>query len=135
MTSNTLENFIVFYIEDEIMINKVIAGLLRLTFPNLHTFENPIPALQMIDNNIIPDIIITDIVMPKMDGIKMVEVIREKGIQSPVIITSGNSQQEYQESIDLLNIVGYLQKPTNVVELCSLVQNVVLKNVQKECGI
>ena len=125
--NETLQESIVFYIEDEIDISQVLKKMLQTVFPNLHTFENPKSALEMIENNVIRHLIITDITLPCMTGIELIEIVREKNIDSQVILTSGNSQEEYQEAIDRLNIFGYLQKPINIIELMKLSQDAIIK--------
>lgn len=70
-----------------------------------------------------PDIIITDLVLPDMSGIEMVEKIRENKVKCPVIITSALSDsQTILKSIDL-KIDKYLVKPIDLKMLLKTLLN------------
>ncbi|MCD8493583.1 MAG: response regulator [Geovibrio sp.] len=63
-----------------------------------------------------PDIIITDIRMPVMDGLSMAEQIREHNTDIPIIITTGHNDEEFfLRSIDM-SIDKYIKKPINFKE-------------------
>lgn len=58
-----------------------------------------------------PDIIITDIKMPKMDGLEMVRQLRERGNTANIIILTAYSSFAYAQSAIKLGAVDYLLKP------------------------
>lgn len=58
-----------------------------------------------------PDLIITDIKMPRMDGIQMVTKLREAGNQAKVIILTAYDSFAYAQSALRLGAVDYLLKP------------------------
>ena len=58
-----------------------------------------------------PDIIITDIEMPKLNGLEFVEKIREKDSSIQIIITSAYSHKEYLLRAIELKLIKYLIKP------------------------
>lgn len=60
-----------------------------------------------------PHIILTDIKMPKMDGIQFVEKIRGSCPDTRVIFTTSYMEVEYLKSAIQLSAVDYLQKPVN----------------------
>lgn len=64
-----------------------------------------------------PDIVITDIKMPEMDGLQMIEVLQEKNIPTEYIIISGYDEFEYAQSAMRLGVVDFLLKPINEGEL------------------
>ncbi|MBF0626642.1 MAG: diguanylate cyclase [Magnetococcales bacterium] len=60
-----------------------------------------------------PDIIVTDILMPTLDGLAMTKMIREADSEIPIIVTTAHNDEEYfLRSIDL-GIDRYVLKPTN----------------------
>jgi DNA-binding response OmpR family regulator len=64
------------------------------------------------------DLIITDIMMPKMDGFRFMELLREKNIKIPVIVASNLGQEEDEKKARDLGAVGYFVKsgvPINVL--------------------
>ena len=64
-----------------------------------------------------PDLIITDIKMPRMDGIEMVRKLREAGNQAKVIILTAYDSFSYAQSALRLGAVDYLLKPFHDGEL------------------
>jgi DNA-binding response OmpR family regulator len=68
-----------------------------------------------------PDIVITDITMPKMNGLEMSTKLRETSPDLPIVILSAYSQKEYLlEAIDV-GITKYLIKPFDPDELMEIV--------------
>ncbi|MBF0178590.1 MAG: diguanylate cyclase [Magnetococcales bacterium] len=64
-----------------------------------------------------PDIVITDILMPTMDGLAMTRQIRERDEEIPIIVTTAYSDEEFFiRSIDL-GIDRYVLKPTDPATL------------------
>ena len=64
-----------------------------------------------------PDLIITDIKMPHMDGIEMVRRLREAGNEAKVIILTAYDSFPYAQSALRLGAVDYLLKPFHDGEL------------------
>jgi len=64
-----------------------------------------------------PDIVLTDIRMPKMDGIAFTTQLLENSRESRVIFISGYMEIEYLKSAIRLSIVDYIEKPIDLAEL------------------
>ena len=64
-----------------------------------------------------PDIVVTDISMPKADGLKVVADTQQKGIKCKFIIVSGYTQFEYAYNALKYDVKDYLLKPINRDEL------------------
>ena len=77
-----------------------------------------------------PDVVITDIRMPVMDGIALLTKVREQFPLTKFIITSGYSDFEYARSAIALQVSDYLLKPVDPEEL----ERVLLK-IKKEFQI
>ena len=78
-----------------------------------------------------PDIIITDIQMPKVSGLDLVQRIREKDSLTQIIIISAYSHKEYLLKSIELSLVKYLIKPVSENDLISTL-NTCCKNIVKE---
>ena len=71
-----------------------------------------------------PDVVITDINMPKMDGLTMVNKLREAGCVTAVILLTGYSEFEYAQRAIQLSVIGYLLKPLNVEDITEVLVTV-----------
>ena len=63
-----------------------------------------------------PDLIIMDIKMPKLDGLKASKIISNK-MDVPIILLTAYSQKEFVEQSKYANVVAYLVKPVSEVDL------------------
>jgi two-component system response regulator YesN len=77
-------------------------------------------ALELIDR-VRPDIVLTDVRMPKMDGITLSRKLREKYPHIVLIIISGHDDADYLKSAVKLNAVDYIFKPVSLSELKTVV--------------
>jgi DNA-binding response OmpR family regulator len=111
------------YVEDEEFIRGVVAEFLQNYFKEIFQAGAGDEALKLYKEKK-PDIIITDIEMPKMDGLELCEKIRKDDKTTPIIIISAYSNQEYLLKAVELNLVKYLIKPVEedklfeAIELC-----------------
>jgi len=64
-----------------------------------------------------PDCVVTDLLMPIMDGQELLKKIREIDSDVPVIIASADIQQSSRTLCETLGISGFLQKPVQSKEL------------------
>lgn len=111
-------------VEDEMLVKK---GLLLTT--DWESFEcevvgeasNGCEGLEVI-MKLRPDIVITDIRMPGLDGIQMIEALREK-VDVEYIIISGYSEFEYARQAVKLGVKDYLIKPIDDDELADAIRN------------
>ncbi|MBP1964518.1 YesN/AraC family two-component response regulator [Paenibacillus aceris] len=67
-------------------------------------------ALKFIQSHI-PDIIITDIKMPRMDGLTFIETLKNANLSSKIIIISGYSEFSYAQKAMRFGAVDYVLKP------------------------
>lgn len=85
--------------------------------------ENGIEALDIIDKTS-PDIVITDIRMPFMDGMKLAENIKYRFPTTKVVIISGFDEFEYAQAAMGLGVLRYILKPINSVEMSELLREI-----------
>ena len=72
-----------------------------------------------------PDIILCDVRMPHLDGIQMVERIRQDMPQVSAIFMSGYSDKEYLMSAIKLNAINYIEKPIDNSELVAALRKAI----------
>ncbi|MGZ9235591.1 MAG: response regulator, partial [Anaerolineales bacterium] len=69
-----------------------------------------------------PDVLITDIKMPFMDGLQLSKIVRERMPWVKIIILSGHDEFEYAQKAISLGITDYLLKPVTVQNLQTVLQ-------------
>lgn len=68
-----------------------------------------------------PDCIITDMLMPEMDGIEFLRQLRSQGCVTPVIAVTADVQESTRESFEELGVSGFLSKPVRADRLLAAV--------------
>lgn len=81
--------------------------------------ENGIDALGKLEP-LEPDLVITDIRMPYMDGLQLADYLRENRPSIKVAIFSGFDDFEYAKQAIKLNVVEYILKPVNAAEMSEI---------------
>ena len=91
---------------------------------SLEYAESANEAMEMIKADI-PDIILTDIMMPGMDGFELIEWIKANSYNCEVIILTAYGTFEYARKALDYGVTGYLLKPINETELKELINKAV----------
>ncbi len=105
-------NLSVLLVEDDRLSLFVYAEFIRNIVTDVYTATNGFEGVEVFREKR-PDIIITDIMMPRMDGLEMIRKIKEIDPQVKAIMISGHSEADYFiRSIDL-GVDGYLLKPVD----------------------
>jgi len=71
-----------------------------------------------------PDIVLTDVNMPEMNGLEMITQLREEGFGGIFVILSGYSDFEYARQAVRLRVDDYLSKPVTMDNLKSVISRV-----------
>ena len=64
----------------------------------------------------LPDILVSDVRMPRMNGIQLAEILRERSASLQIIFISGYTDKEYLKSAIHLKAVNYIEKPIDLKE-------------------
>ncbi|XOB61723.1 response regulator [Campylobacterota bacterium DY0563] len=118
INNKILENITVLYAEDESIIQKGITETLNLFEIDVICAQNGQEGLSIFESSDKKiDLILTDIKMPKLDGLEMIKKIREIDKDIPIIITTAHQETTYlMQSIEL-NISAYVLKPIDIYKL------------------
>ena len=124
----------VLLVDDEIMIRE---GFKRLFNWEAHGCEvvgeaaDGMEALGQIDA-LLPDIVIMDINIPVMNGLKVIEVSRVKHPEIAYVIVSGYDDFAYCRQALRLQITDYILKPVNYEEFGSCIDNLKISMYEKQ---
>jgi PAS domain S-box-containing protein len=110
------------YVEDEEINRETVCRLLKRQFPELEICNatNGAEGLQLF-KELAPDLVLTDIRMPKMNGIEMSRRIASLGRGVPIIVTSAYSDVEYLIECIEIGISRYVMKPIDSSRLFAAV--------------
>lgn len=111
-----MKKYTILYAEDDLALaNQVIDLLEILDFKVLYA-KDGLGALKIIQEEKI-DILLLDISMPKLDGLKLLKQIRQNDNKTPVIMITALSDQQTLLNAVELNICRYLVKPFDRLKL------------------
>ena len=116
----------VLVVDDEKSIRNTFEIFLKKEHHSVFLAEDAAKAIDIINNNDI-DIILTDIVMPKISGLELLDTINEKISDIPVIIMTGEPTLQTARKAVKDNAFDYLIKPISKDELLKAVDNAVAK--------
>lgn len=129
---NYLKNLTILYAEDDEYAQQLLPMILEDYIGNVITVKNGQEALKVFRANKI-DLLITDILMPKINGIELAKTIKEeqKGIDStPIIFATAFTDTEYLLDSIKLRCDGYVLKPINVDNLLEVIHSALLPRIQ-----
>jgi two-component system cell cycle sensor histidine kinase/response regulator CckA len=113
----------ILFVEDEHDIRKILTR--KLTEFGLEVLQagNAARAMQHISDEHVGviDLIITDIIMPDMNGVEMVKQLRKRGVTAPVIYISGYDEMQIES---LEPEASFLRKPFTVDALMEAINQV-----------
>jgi PAS domain S-box-containing protein len=125
----------VLYVEDNDNTREELEYFLERKVERLFVAKNGQEGFDLFKENQ-PDLIIADIQMPIMNGIKMVEAIKEINSNIPIIFVTAFNDTDYLFEAIKLNVAGYLTKPLNLYALSetlfSISKNIYLEKENKE---
>lgn len=108
--------FKILVVEDNRELSRLFCRVLAKEGYSTYTAEDGVEALEILENEYI-DLIISDIMMPRMDGIELVRSLREAKYTLPVLMitakdTFADKQQSFNAGVD-----DYMVKPVDVNEM------------------
>ena len=121
-------------VDDSATVRKLIAGKLEKCGHEVYCAADGIEALEQIDS-VVPDLILLDITMPRMDGYQVCKVIRSKDATKdiPVVMISGKDGFFDKVRGRMAGTTGYITKPFGPETLMKAVETY-LKGQQPQEG-
>jgi YesN/AraC family two-component response regulator len=113
--------------DDETSIVIVLQGMLKLLHHDVLTAPDGARALDLISKENV-DLLITDIVMPNMDGLELIAELKKSFPSVKIIAISGGSENNgpkgYLRKAEELGVHHFLSKPFMMSELSSMIKEV-----------
>ena len=103
------------------MLNLLDSVLTELGY-SVISARNGVEAIESTTDDV--QLIILDMIMPEMDGVSALRLIRQKSPDVKVLVSSGYTSPEKAPVLEALGIDGFLHKPFEVVKLASTVRDV-----------
>ncbi len=109
-------------VDDEANTLASLSRAFRLAGHEATVCDNPACALELAKEQNF-DLIFSDVVMPVMDGLKLLEKLRAAGVTTPVVMMSGQAHIEMAVKATKLGALDFLEKPLSTDKLLLTLQN------------
>jgi len=128
LDSKQLKSITILYVEDDAIVREQTEKILQKLFKKIYTGTDGKNGLELYNKHIDTiDIIVTDINMPNINGLDMINEIKNLNKSIPTIVTTAHSDSKnLLKAIDI-NIDKYITKPIQIKELTMTIVDLVLK--------
>jgi len=120
MDKSFLKSINILYVEDEDEVRELTSSFLKKFVNSVVTASNGLEGLELFqkyhtDSSLVNlDVIVTDINMPKMNGLEMLEAISKIDHLIPSIVTTAHNDSEFLKEAINQRVRGYVSKPLNM---------------------
>ncbi len=116
-------NLTLLYVEDEEGIREQLSKFLNYYSSKLYVAKDGVEGVELFKQHS-PDIVVSDIKMPNMDGIEMAKAIKNINPKQHIIFITAHSESSYFiDAIDM-QVDGYILKPINLDKLEEKLENI-----------
>jgi two-component system cell cycle response regulator len=131
MDKKLLGSIRILYVEDDEPTRRQLTNLLNRDVKSLIVAANGMEGIEMFKAHN-PDVVVTDIRMPVMDGLEMAKEIKRIDKDTPVILTTGYGDEEYFLAAIEIGIDRYLKKPINYAGLVEILLSAASSLLQRK---
>lgn len=114
-------------VDDSIFSQKITANLLKKYLNNLEiSYANDGQEGFIKYQELKPDYIFLDLLMPKIDGFELIKMIKEHDENAKIIVLSADVQKNVQNEISSYNVISFINKPFNDEKaelICQLIRS------------
>lgn len=104
------------YLYSLLLEKQIKRGLIKLKF-----FSDSRLFMEWLDHNE-PDLILTDINMPHMDGPTVIDLVKKSGRSIPTYFVSGYDESEFRKIMQELGVYRFISKPLNFNNVLGLIE-------------
>ena len=114
----------VLVIDDEPSFVEMLDSIFRESGYDVHAFSDPREAVKYVINNEV-DVVFTDVMMPDMNGVEVLDAVRKIDAEVPVIfVTGGCSREDLIKAIEL-GVFSVIEKPWRLEAILNLAEKAV----------
>ncbi|WP_068620058.1 response regulator transcription factor [Paenibacillus tuaregi] len=116
----------VFFVDDEPLIAQGLKSITDWQELEIHlagSASDGVQALEILRQEPV-DLLITDIMMPRMNGLELIQKVKEISPETKFIVLSGHEEFDYVKKGISLGIENYILKPINIEELESTIRHI-----------
>lgn len=118
MNKEILKTISVLYVEDENDVRGFTSKLLASLLRKVYVAQDGLEGLELFEKNKDDiDLIVTDINMPKMDGLSMCAAIKNINGEIPLVITSAHNDTNFLKKAIEIGVNTYAMKPIDLYQL------------------
>lgn len=121
MPENQLKHFKILFVEDEDKIREHIARSLSYLVDEVRVAANGQQALDVLQN-FSPDIIMTDLEMPIMNGVELIKEVRKTNKDIPIVVLTAHTNNDYLLELINMHIEYFIIKPMNFEKLLDVLK-------------
>lgn len=118
-------NLTLLYVEDDKELREQFVRILRPKFKEIFEASDGLEALEQYQQHK-PDMMLVDINLPEIDGLEVIERVREQDKETPIVILSAYSDQNKLLRAIKLGLSEYLIKPVPHKKLLALLDNMAM---------
>lgn len=112
----------VFLVDDEADMTHLVGSLLKFKGYELKSSNDPEAALQVLLTEDF-DVVVMDLMMPRLDGLALLEILRSKGRTMPVLVLSAKNLDDDERKAILGYGARFIPKPVSPTRLVQIVQD------------
>ena len=140
MNKEILSSISVLYVEDELDVRDFTSKLLKSLVKNIYVAGDGEEGLKVFEENKDNiNLIVSDINMPKMNGLKMCEKIKVTNKEIPIVITSAHNDPSFLKKAIEVGVSTYAMKPIDLYQLVEsmikAIEPVILKKQLEDLNV
>ena len=113
----------VLIIDDEEDIQAVIQALLETSDYEIDSAENGQVALEKLQGEVKPDIVLLDLMMPQMSGYTLLNELHHRGLNTAFSIIIMSADVFTKQQMDRMGVKAFISKPFDVNELQQMIES------------
>ncbi len=109
-------------VDDAALMRRRLVGSLTSAGFVVHACGDGLEALQWLQNNELPALMITDVEMPNMDGLTLIDRCRKTGIEIPILVLSSRLAEDWGKEAQRVGANEFLNKGFTTDELLNTIE-------------